>query len=549
MDNTPLNAPENVDANQQGKDNNQFAHIAQAGSLNSVQAEPAQEWPEPEPIAVQLPPVEQLTEDMLPPALWRFCTDISERMNCPPDFVGAAVLSTFGSIIGSRCGVKPKQQDDWLEVPNLWGAVVAPPSSKKTPACTAVLALLEPLKKREQAAFTEAKRAAKVAKEVLKVQETEAKKKLKNPEALEETTKELLAIEKQKEQAEVVEKRFEVNDVTPEKLADLLVHNPQGLMAFRDELIGMLASWEKPGNEAARALYLEAWNGTKSHNIDRIGRGETTVPNLCITLFGGIQPDKLQGYFARMAKLENDGLMQRFQLLVYPDTVPYNYVDRAPDSTILQKVQKLLIWLADVQDFYQYGAEATSKEATAAFRFSAEAGELYTLWHEEHTLQRAENPNLSPYLQQHFSKYFGLIPNIALIFHLIKLAEHPREVHAPQQNHISSRSLELAIQWGEYLASHAIRAYSFASNTQQAAFELSKKISSRVLPNPFTPRLVQQKGWHLLNNRQSIEQALQELEEANWIIPESKEPTSAGGRPSLQYKANPATANYYQQKK
>jgi hypothetical protein len=39
---------------------------------------------------------------------------------------------------------------------------------------------------------------------------------------------------------------------------------------------------------------LEAWNGNSSHDVDRIGRGSIHIPNLCITILGGIQPDKLR---------------------------------------------------------------------------------------------------------------------------------------------------------------------------------------------------------------------------------------------------------------
>ena len=38
------------------------------------------------------------------------------------------------------------------------------------------------------------------------------------------------------------ERRFKSNDSTVEKLGDLLVHNPQGMLVYRDELIGLLAS-------------------------------------------------------------------------------------------------------------------------------------------------------------------------------------------------------------------------------------------------------------------------------------------------------------------
>ena len=66
------------------------------------------------------------------------------------------------------------------------------------------------------------------------------------------------------------QRRFKTNDATVEKIGDLLTQNPGGLLVFRDELIGLLSSWDKEGREGDRAFYLEGWNGTGSFNIDRI---------------------------------------------------------------------------------------------------------------------------------------------------------------------------------------------------------------------------------------------------------------------------------------
>ena len=113
----------------------------------------------------------------------------------------------------------------------------------------------------------------------------------------------------------------------------MLRDNPFGLLIMRDELAGLLASWEKEGREGDRAFYLEAWNGSSSFDTDRIGRGSIRIPNLCASIFGGIQPDKLTMYLEQAANsLANDGMLQRFQLLVYPDPVPWRYVDQFPNK-------------------------------------------------------------------------------------------------------------------------------------------------------------------------------------------------------------------------
>lgn len=78
---------------------------------------------------------------------------------------------------------------------------------------------------------------------------------------------------------------------------------------------------ERPGREGDREFYLEAWNGTGSYTFDRIGRGTIHVPALAVSVIGGIQPGKLQRYIAEALSDGGgaDGLLQRLQLLVWPD--------------------------------------------------------------------------------------------------------------------------------------------------------------------------------------------------------------------------------------
>ena len=104
------------------------------------------EWPDPLPINVELLPVQAFdSQALLPESLCDWVMDTAERMPCPLDFVGAAAMVAIGSVIGARCVIKPKQYDDWIIVPNLWGGVVGAPSAKKSPAISAALAPLDRL--------------------------------------------------------------------------------------------------------------------------------------------------------------------------------------------------------------------------------------------------------------------------------------------------------------------------------------------------------------------------------------------------------------------
>jgi putative DNA primase/helicase len=91
-------------------------------------------WTDPQPIPNELPPVLPFDYSMLPAAFIPYVTDVAERMQCPPDFPAVAIMVVLAGVVGKKIGIRPKRQDDWLVVPNLWGAVIGRPRIMKTPA-------------------------------------------------------------------------------------------------------------------------------------------------------------------------------------------------------------------------------------------------------------------------------------------------------------------------------------------------------------------------------------------------------------------------------
>jgi hypothetical protein len=105
-----------------------------------------------------------------------------------------------------------------------------------------------------------------------------------------------------------------------------------------------LASWDNPGRESDRVFFLEAWNGDGSHTSDRIGRGTIYTDNLILSIFGGIQSPKLTAYLLQsMNGLENDGLLQIFQLMVYPNEIRnWEYVDLVPTRDARERTYSVI---------------------------------------------------------------------------------------------------------------------------------------------------------------------------------------------------------------
>jgi len=368
-------------------------------------------WGDPKPIVAELMPVPAFdAKALLPSVLRAWIVDEAERMPCPPDFIAAAAIVALGSIVGSKCSIKPKANDSWLVPPNLWGGIVGDPSAKKSPAWGAALKPLDRLiakaVEEHAAAFADhetAKLVFDAQKEAIESRIKEAAKKPTkgDPAAI---AKEL-RVHADSAPTEPTLRRYKTNDPTVERLGELLRDNPTGLLVVRDELVGLLASWDREGREGERAFFLEGWNGNQSFDTDRIGRGHISIPNVCLSIFGGIQPDKLTTYLEQaMHSLANDGMLQRFQVLVYPDPRRWEWRDRSPDRAARDAAHGIF---EELSSFYPCSFGATPADEICKFPFFCfddEAQKVFIEWSED--LHRNRMPREEePIIRQHLAKF------------------------------------------------------------------------------------------------------------------------------------------------
>src|SRR5262249_15023026 len=112
-----------------------IAYFSFSAESKSPQAPAAGAWPEPEAVPDELPPVPAFDAGLLLPDVFqKWVADIAERAQCPPDFVAVAAVTGAAAVIGRKVAIRPKRQDDWTVVPNLWGLVVGRPGIMKTSA-------------------------------------------------------------------------------------------------------------------------------------------------------------------------------------------------------------------------------------------------------------------------------------------------------------------------------------------------------------------------------------------------------------------------------
>lgn len=499
-------------------------------------------WLEPKPIQAPLHPVPLFdAEIMLPEVLRTWVMDEAYRMPCPPDFIAAAVIVTLGTIVGARCAIKPKSRDSWMIVPNLWGGIVGLPSAKKSPAISAALNPLDRLitqakeTHQEKLETFEVDKIINEAEQALIESEIKAAVKSKKKSDIEKIAQEMQN-HRQRVSKEPILRRYKSNDPTVEKLGELLRDNPAGLLILRDELVGLISSWDKDGREGDRTFYLEAWNGNGSFDTDRIKRGSILIPNLCVSLFGGIQPDKLVTYLERASKsLSNDGLLQRFQILVYPDHQNWEWRDIAPNCKAREDAFTIFETLANF-DPVAWGAVNDVHTKFPYFSFDDQAQTIFIEWSKDLHLKRLVNED-NPLIEQHLAKFDKLFPALALLFHLVDCVK----ISGQNQGIIKAESALRAAAWCEYLEAHARRCYGLlADDGLRAAQALAKKIQQGKLKDNFTARDVRRNQWCNLTTDGAVQAALDWLEDEGWLQSYEVGGTGPGmGRPTWRYRINP----------
>lgn len=486
------------------------------------------DWKDPTPVREELLPVKPLTPKMVPEPFRAFVWDIAERMQVPPDIAWAATVVMLGSVIGTACTIKPKRYDDWTVVPNTWGAAVARPGIvMKSPAFESAMEPLNQLELEELQRCEARQREYAAACAMHEAQEASLKAEMKKAAAPASGSKYKQAgkspiadIEILKEQFEnlvapqqPVRRRYLTRDTTVPKVCELLVSNQRGLLLPRDELKGWLISLDAEGREEDRTFYMEAFNGTGSYGWDRIGRGTGYVPHLCLSVFGGTQPDRWAELVSKAMKGNNDGLIQRFQVLVYPDTpIDWENIDRTPNKLAKDRASRIVRTLAYLE-FTEHGATKTDCDRFAYLRFSQDAQPLFDKWFTELHKSKLKNEDEHPIFVEHLTKYKSLLPSLALIYHLVDVAD------GRSTGSVSKGALESAFGYIDYLESHARRAYDLGLNVgAKAAAKLAAQIRSGKLPTTgFTIRDVKRKGWSLLDDNERIKQACEELIEAGWL--------------------------------
>lgn len=512
----------------------EVAAIANSISKYENQTVPL-EWNSMKPLPDITLKAQSLCVHLIPRSVRDWIMDATERMQVTLDYIMPMVIVAASSVIGRQIAIRPKRNDSFEVVPNLWGMLIAPPSTLKSPAISEALSPLQRLNRlateENIAAMTSAERDIYRVETEIKSLEKRIGRKGEDRESIVE---QILELKAQLKELLPKARRYYSNDSTIEKLAMLLAENPNGLLVIRDELMGFFKTFEKSGHESDRSFFLEGWNGNGHFQVDRISRETISVHGLCLSVIGGIQPSRIKQYIGDVtsATQGDDGFIQRFQIMIYAEPrKSWSLVDRRPLKSAKDEVNNIFEIIANL-DLLDIDAFMDGDHSLPYLRFDDEAQNLYNEWITALENRLLKTGDETEAMLTHLGKFRSLMPSLALIFHLLQYGQHRMA-----GNLVPGWAARLAIRWCDYLESHARKVYGLLGELQlDAAKALLKKVVDGKIRDGDSLRDIYRHHWSHLDSPKKVESAISILKDLGWC---QAQLTMTGGAPSEVIRLNP----------
>jgi phage/plasmid primase-like uncharacterized protein len=378
---------------------------AQAGPQAKAGTAPVDLWAKFDP-----PP---LPADLLPATIASFATEQGKLMGADPAGLALAALTVCAGAVRGKIQIKVKRYGGWMESTRLWSALVGGPSSKKSPIIDMAEYPIRVIDLRLCHAYAQAKRQYDAL-------NREQKRTAERPRHT----------------------RARIEDVTIEAAHEILQDSPDGVICVRDELSGWFGSMDKyAGHRGAandRAFWLQAYKGG-SYTFDRVQRGSGAIPNLSISLLGGIQPEPMREIATGTV---DDGLIQRIiPIMMRPATIGTD----APISKAALEYNDLVERLRAIEKPFD------------VVTFDDGAMELRRQLEQKHVDLASAFESVNKKLAAHIGKYDGVFARLCLSWQAIESAERSEaEVHPLV---ISATAERVANFLHRFLLPHAIAFY------------------------------------------------------------------------------------------
>lgn len=489
-------------------------------------AEPYSEWSAPDISVInegRRPPV-PMPSDIFGSA-WDIVTRVADDTSTYPDYAGIALIACTASLIGGKRRLRPYTTSVWSVLPIIWACAVGDPSSRKTPALEAFTKPMSDLEAEKAELHKDEMRNWREKSEWARAEKRDWQERVKKAIQAGEAKPHM---PKDAEEPENPHRgRTITMDTTPESLGPILQGNPDGVLAYRDELAGWFLGFERyaPGG---REFWLEAYNGG-AFVIDRKSSEDPIIiPFNGVSVLGGIQPIKLASALLASA---DDGLSARF-LWAWPDKRSFE----GRPASLYDHGQ--LIQLYRRLDSLRWETDGSGEERPITLLLAPAAADIFEEW-------QIKNGKLDNESASHFKSFVGklegLVLRLALVAEYLKWAvgneAEPREV--------SVASLIDATKFvDEYAKPMAERVFGDAAlpQVERDAALLGRYILKHELRTLNLRTLKQyphKTELAAIRKADKMRAAADFLVDAGWLKPCPKRDGKTVGRASLDFIANP----------
>ncbi len=452
-----------------------------------------------------LPPAEPFPLDVLPLSARYLAVAAAESIACPVDFPAVAILAAASGIIGQSASLLIKP--GYFASASLYVALVGSPSSGKSPALRAVLAPVWEISHAFYCRWQPLMDTWKTAK----------------PD--------------QRGPVPILE-RIVSTDPTTEALGPILANNPRGLIVAPDEMTKWVMSMDqyKGGKGGDRPFYLSAWNGEPVY-VDRAKHmtEPIVVPHPFLTIVGGMTPGMLSTLPEGRGR--DDGFVARL-LFTYPDRIPRSYSEKGIPADVAKDWERIALALLD-----RGMRDLNGKPAPRVVYMAPEAARAWSAWCQCHYAEQ-EADDFPDSLEGAWGKLEAYAARIALVLHMLNLANDPTERAPDDPPALPVRTLEAAFRLVAYFKAHALRVYAAIGGKYDGGGDdvrsMVRWLRRNVLAD-FSERDITQNLRRFRENPEALSEALAWMASKNLIRPRP-EPTSGskrGRKHSTIYDVNP----------
>ncbi|MCY2953424.1 MAG: YfjI family protein [Planctomycetota bacterium] len=389
----------------------------------------------------------------LPYPLPDFILGAAKAMGCDPAFIALPALVAAGAAIGNTRRIALSRI--WSEPAVLWGAIVAPSGTMKSPAQELAL---KPLHERQRKIIKDHKAA---------FAEYESDRRAWKAKPRDDRGDEPTAPEPMEHPL--------VSDITVEALADRLEATPRGTLVAVDELAGWLGSFDqyKGGKGGDLAAYLSMHRAGPLKVDRKTGDRKTLyVPHAAVSIIGGVQ----SRIFRRLLTAEyfDCGLAARL-LLVMPPVVPKKWTD----AELSQEIEEAYAGMFDKLYEFQPTQVTDGSTFPALVHMDEGAKAAWVEFYDVHNQEQADFGESE--IGAAWSKLEGYAARLALVIHGCRQAGGEKV----DPWHVDEQSILAGVEWATWFGEQTKLVYrafkeSDEERERRELLDMVYKLGSRV---------------------------------------------------------------------